>query len=342
MPARLARLGVVLMLLAGCAKKGPPTGGPPDIEPPRLIGSSPDSGTAGIPRTAVLSLAFSEGMEPRSTGDAISIVPPVELRQRRWSGNTVMLVPQDSLEVDRTYTVFLGSGARDRHGNPLAGAPTIVFTTADSLSPGTIEGRLEGRGFAAPGTYLWGYRAGRDPDSTARDFDAIGIADANGVFRLVGLPVPGRYRLWVFADLNGNRSFEPDDDILAPTDTTFDLAAGHVAARGFVVTVLNPRAPGRVRGAVLDSLRIEGGSLAVVAVATNDSLHFIPGIVDDRNGFDLQLPAGGWKLRAWRDLDRNRSWEPEREPASDPHPVEVTAATDVVGVTLVLRRPGPR
>lgn len=339
---RLARLGLVLIALAGCARKGPPTGGPPDIEPPRLIGSSPDSGAAGIPRRAVLSLSFSEGMEPRTTGEAISIVPPVEFRQRRWSGNTVTLVPDDSLEENRTYTLFLGSGARDRHGNPLAVAPTVVFTTADSLAPGTIDGRLEARGFSAPGTYVWGYRAGRAPDSTARDFDAIGIADADGVFRMVGLPVPGRYQLWMFADLNGNRSFEPDADILAPTDTTFALEPGRLAARGFVVTVLNPRAPGRVRGTVLDSLGIEGGSLAVVAVAQNDSLTFIPGTVDDRNAFDLQLPAGGWRLRAWRDLDRNRVWEPEREPASNPHPVTVTAATDIVGVTLVLRRPGPR
>jgi hypothetical protein len=137
---RATRIVLILCTLAGCAKKGPPTGGPPDIEPPRLIGSSPDSGAAGVPRNVVLSLSFSEGMEPRTTGEAISIVPPVEFRQRRWSGNTLSLVPQDSLAENRTYTVFLGAGARDRHGNPLAGAPTIVFTTADSLSPGTIEG----------------------------------------------------------------------------------------------------------------------------------------------------------------------------------------------------------
>ena len=180
-------LVLAVLALASCARKGPPTGGPPDIDPPRMIASQPDSGAAGVPLDATISLTFSEGMEPRTTGDAISIAPLTEIAQRRWSRNTVTLVLGDSLEDGRTYTVFLGNGARDRHGNPLAGSATVVFTTADSLPRGMIEGRIEARGFGAPGTYLWGYRAGREPDSTARDFDALGIADDDGAFRIVGL-----------------------------------------------------------------------------------------------------------------------------------------------------------
>jgi hypothetical protein len=335
--------GAALLLaiaLVSCAKKGPPTGGPPDIEPPRLIASTPDSGKAGVAREASLALTFSEGMDPRSTADAISIAPRTEIRQRRWKDRTVTVVLADTLRANRTYALFLGSGARDRHGNPLVGGATVVFSTADSMPAGALEGELVARGFTATGTYLWCYDAasGRVPDSTASDFDAIGLADRDGRFRVVGLPVPGRYRLWVFADLNANRSFEPASDILVPVDTVFALSPKAPIARGLSVTVLNPRSPGRVRGTVLDSLGIEQGALTVMAVAADDSLRHIATTVDAQRHYEMPLAAGVWRMRAWRDLDRNHTWQRETEPASAERRVEVMPASEIVDVDLVLVR----
>jgi len=336
---------LLLAAMAACAKKGPPTGGPPDLEPPRLVSSVPDSGAAAVPRDAVLALTFSEGMDPRATGEAISIAPRVDIRQRRWSGRTVTIALAETLRSDQTYTMFLGSGARDRHGNPLEGRATLVFSTADTLPAGVLDGQVIARGFPAVGTYLWCYdaAAGREPDSTARDFDAVGLADREGHFRVVGLPVPGRYRLWVFADLNGNRSLEPDSDILTPIDTVFTLDPAAATARGFAVTVVNPRSPGKVRGAVLDSLRIERGTLAVMAVAADDSLRQINGTVDQESRYELSLPKGAWLVRAWRDLDRSRSWQRDTEPASAPRRVEVQPAAEILDIDLALEpAPGGR
>src|SRR5439155_13721320 len=47
---RWIRPGEALLLLAlicpltSCAKRGPPSGGPPDLEPPRVVSTFPDSG----------------------------------------------------------------------------------------------------------------------------------------------------------------------------------------------------------------------------------------------------------------------------------------------------------
>ena len=51
---------MVVFGLGACAHKGPPTGGPPDVEPPRLIAASPDSGSQGVARDVAPSLTFSE------------------------------------------------------------------------------------------------------------------------------------------------------------------------------------------------------------------------------------------------------------------------------------------
>jgi hypothetical protein len=54
--------------------------------------------------------------------------------------------------------------------------------------------------------------------------------------------------------------------------------------------------------------------------------------------FDFQLPAGTYRVRGYRDLDRSHSWQPDREPASDLETVAVPAAGDVLKVRLTLRR----
>ena len=344
LPGACAAFVPLALFLACCAKKAPPSGGPPDIEPPRLVASTPDSGQAGVARDATLSLTFSEGMEPRTTGDAIALAPHSEIRHRRWRGRTVTVVLAESLRANQTYVLFVGGGARDRHGNTFGGSASLVFSTADTLPPGRLEGRIDARGFPPAGSYLWCYDAATDraPDSTARDFDALGFADADGNFRVVGLAVPSRYRLWTFADLNGNRSYDPRTDVLAPADTVLALTREQPVARDLMLTVVNPRAPGRVRGAVLDSLGIVAGALSVVAVAQDDSTNQVKVDTNDRSEFEVQLEAGTWKLRAFRDLDRNQKWDAMREPASDPMVLAITPAVDVEGLVFVLGRPAPK
>jgi hypothetical protein len=329
------------LALASCAKKGPPSGGPPDIEPPRLVSSYPDSGSARVPRDTTVSLTFSEGMEPRSTGESVAIAPRIEFAKQHWRGRTLTLELAHPLEPDHTYTLFVGGQARDRHGNPFGAGATVVFSTASVFPPGVIEGKVEARGFEAGGTSLWCYdiARGHAPDSTARDFDALGIADRNGAFQVSGLTVPGRYRLWAFADLDGNRSYEPERDILFPVDTTFALEAARPRAQDLLLRVVNPRAPGKVQGAVLDTLGIEEGAVRVIAVADTDSTRRVVEDVQTQGGFQLELAPGAWTLRAFRDLDKNRAWKQGEEPASDPLLIRVEPADDIREVVLVLRRP---
>jgi hypothetical protein len=339
--AACALAALLAATLAGCAKKGPPSGGPPDLEPPRVVSSAPDSGASRVAPDAHLSVTFSEGMEPRSTGESVSLAPWVEFRQRRWSGRTLTLLPARPLDRGRTYTLFVGPQARDRHGNALGTGATVVFSTADSFPPGAIEGKLEARGFGGPGTFLWCYDVGRGhaPDSTARDFDALGLADVNGAFRVVGLPVPGRYRLWAFADLDGNRSYEPSRDILYAVPTTFELTPAGPRALVPDLVVVNPRAPGRVKGSVIDTLGEDKGVLRVMAVADSDTT--LRKLVDagEENAFEIELEPGRWRLRAFRDLDKNRGWKAGEEPASELLRVRVEPADEVKDVVLVLRRP---
>jgi len=337
---RVAGAVVLLLVLTGCARKGAPSGGPPDLVPPRVESCAPDSGQARVSLDARLALTFSEGMEPRSAAEAVSLAPRVDIRQRRWSGRELTLVLEDSLRANQTYTLFVGPSARDRHGNSMTSGFTVVFSTADSFPTGVLEGMIVARGFSVAGTNVWCYRDGRAPDSTARDFDALGLADEQGRFRIPGLPVPGSYRLWAFADLNRNRSFEPDKDILAPADTTIELTAARPVVEDLLVHVVDPRAPGHVRGIVTDPTGDTLGVFRVIAIAEQDSTRWVLAEPDDKGTFDLKLEPGKWQVRAWRDADDNRAWRMDAEPASEVIQYQLDPAQEINDVHLVLKRWG--
>jgi hypothetical protein len=333
-------------MIASCARRLPPSGGPPDVTPPFVIASAPDSGAARVPLDGEISITFSEGMEPRSTADAVSIAPMVTIDRRSWHGRMLTLQLARPLEPRKTYTLFVGIAARDRHGNNMKSGATVVFSTADSFPRGRIEGEIETRGFAAPGTFLWCYEAGRPnvPDSTARDFDALGLADEDGRFRIDGLAVPGRYKLWAFADLNHNHSFESAVDVLSAVDTVIDLTPDHPRITDLKTVVVNPHANGRVKGAVIDSTADSVGVVRVIAEGRDDSTLVITSDAAADGTFDIELRPGRWWVRAYRDVDHDRVWQADRERASERTAVTIEPAADVVDVKLRLRpiRSGPR
>ncbi|MEY4374505.1 MAG: hypothetical protein RL760_671 [Candidatus Eisenbacteria bacterium] len=337
----LALLLVALAALTGCARKMPPSGGPPDLAPPVLLSVIPDSGSTAVDPTGTITLEFSEGMDPRSTLAALEVAPRIDLRARRVSGRRVQLVPEKPLRADQTYTVFVGTDARDLHGNRLREGRAVPFTTATRFPPGVIDGEVLATGFTAAGTYLWCYPDTIAPDSTGRDFDAVAVAGETGRFRVTGLDVPGRYRLWAFADLNHNHSYEPEADLLTPADTLIELSEGRAIALGLQLRVVNPRAPGRVKGTVLDTLGDERGSLRLLTQSLSDTTRRILYEVASAGGYDFGWDPGRYRVRAFRDFDRNKIWKRDEEPASDEVEVVVTPGGSVTLDVLVLVRPRP-
>jgi hypothetical protein len=336
--AAIALVLAALAGLSGCAKKGPPSGGPPDLEPPRVVQTVPDSGAAGVSTHPRVSITFSERMEPRTTGDAFEFAPPLAIVQRRWSGTTVSLVLKDSLRAEHTYTLFVGGGARDIHGNGLIDARAVVFTTAKTFPPGVLTGHIDAVGFQAGGTSLWCYRDGRKPDSTARDFDALGVADIKGDFRIAGL-APGAWRVWGFADLNRNRSFEPATDLLVAVDTVLTLTAERPLAADLRLHMVNPRAPGRFGGTVLDTVSIQTGVVRLIVTPAADSTRRLAYEVPESGSFSFQWEPGVYRIRAYRDLDRNKAWKADTEPASRELTVTIAPGAQVLDVSFVLIRP---
>ncbi|MBP8137117.1 MAG: hypothetical protein KAY61_02840, partial [Candidatus Eisenbacteria bacterium] len=59
------------------------------------------------------------------------------------------------------------------------------------------------------------------------------------------------------------------------------------------------------------------------------------------SGFDFRWDPGAYRVRAFRDLDRNKAWKRETEPASEEMRIVLTPGGELVGAVFLLTRPEP-
>ncbi len=110
----------------------------PDITPPTVMATSPSGNATGVTIYPTIEVIFSESMNTTSAQDAFSIVPAVSGNFSWSSSSSVMtFAPVSNLEINKTYTVTIGTGARDLAGNPIAQSYSWSFTTVPTV-PGDV------------------------------------------------------------------------------------------------------------------------------------------------------------------------------------------------------------
>lgn len=100
-----------------------------DADTPVVRSMNPDSGTTNIAVDQSIVIVFSEPMDPTATVAVISFSEGVEFDYEWQQGNTVLvLTPRGGLAYDTTYTVTIGTGAKDAEGTALQ-PTTFTFST---------------------------------------------------------------------------------------------------------------------------------------------------------------------------------------------------------------------
>jgi len=341
---RLLGAALLALAFAGCAKKLPPPGGKPDVEPPRTLSVAPDSGAVSVPRNTTLQIGFSENMTHRDPALWVAIGPYVPIDRARWDKHHVTIELEDTLHADRTYTVVVSDAMTDSRGNRLRPARSWSFTTAPAFAPGTIRGRVEGRGHLGEGVFVWGYRddLGHAADSTSRDFDALGVGGEAGRFALLGLPVPSRWKLYAFYDANRTQSFEPGLDILNLMPQTISLTPDAPLADSVTLVSVDPEAQATVQGTVVDSSesvvvdekgRSEPKLKVWVEPSDTTRTRGPSSLSVGAGAFRFAVAPGTYRIRAYLDANQNGRFD-SGEPAGESVGITAEAAGLVTDVRL--------
>jgi hypothetical protein len=204
--------GALLGALVACAKMGAPPGGPPDLVPPSIVGTRPDS--VGVYPDFKGNVEFifdetvSEGSSPdfgNGNGDLERLVvlsPTAQVPRVSWERSRITVRPREGWRPNTVYRVELLPGITDLRHNRERRGTVITFSTGAPLPTDSVSGiaidwttRQPARQAVIQALLL--------PDS----LPYLSQSDSSGRFVLAPLP-HGRYLLSGFLDQNRNRRID--------------------------------------------------------------------------------------------------------------------------------------
>ena len=232
--ARVSTLTLALVLISGCARVGPPPGGPADTTPPVVVLTVPENAATGVGRNAEILIEFSEEMNRRSVERGFSIEPDVKLRNLRWDGSALVATPVAELPDSTTFFVGLAESAEDHHGVAMETSLALTFSTGPTLDTGVISGAVTLLGNGVAGATVWACPPPVTTDSGGiRACRYAALTASDGTFRFVGIASSERpYVLLAFVDTD-------EDNVYSVHEET-----GRIAAAAAIIDEPDATAPG--------------------------------------------------------------------------------------------------
>jgi Big-like domain-containing protein len=233
----------VLPALPACARIEPPPGGPPDVSPPRLIATRPNSLAVLRPFRGIAEFQFdevvSEGGTPnqgQGTGGLEKLVilsPTTRVPEVSWKRNRITVRPREGWRSNRVYRVELLPGVTDLRNNRTEKGAVLTFTTGAPKPTNTLQGQILDWGTSRPATDGL-VIATLLPDS----LPYRGVADSSGRFALGPLPA-GDYLVTGVIDQNRDQRQDTREAYATTRVTRGRSDAGELWA--FVHDTLPPR-----------------------------------------------------------------------------------------------------
>ncbi len=323
-------------ICVACAVVEPPSGGPEDKIPPRVVAISPEPASAGVPRDAGVEVRFSEKLDGDSFKNKVFTYPSLAFKSIKVKGDRLTVEFSESLP-ETTVTVLLKAGYQDDHLVKSTEHVVFSFSTSDTIDAGMITGRILFK---------------RQPDSTgvakiiavaadsAVDVEKtresrIAFADRKGYFTFRAIPTDGTpFILWAFSDKNGDGDYAVESEFSALFPDTIALAGDRTAVDGILINIIDPHEPGTVEGRIVN---LTGLSKA----PTVRLIPLMPGerpivvTADTTGNFVISpIPPGGYTVTAFIDMRADSMCGEYESPADStvvlPEPCYVGGDTLVV------------
>jgi uncharacterized protein (DUF2141 family) len=243
-------VALVLALIISCAKRGSPTGGPADLEPPKFVSASPENYSINF-EGEVIRINFDEYIKLDDPQRQILISPPMDppaiITPMGSPRKYVEIEIRDTLRENTTYTVSFGQSIIDNNEeNPLPFFK-YVFSTGNYIDSLSISGTVQDAILKSPEEFISVMLYRIEDFEQDKTFgrataytDSIPYVqvptyisytnDSLHSFKIENLK-EGTYRLIALKDYNRNYLFDPAKDkigfleepIQIPTDSIFHL-----------------------------------------------------------------------------------------------------------------------
>ncbi|MGA7720799.1 MAG: Ig-like domain-containing protein [Ignavibacteriaceae bacterium] len=199
------------MILTGCANQLPPSGGPVDLVPPKILKAYPETGATNFPDN-YMELNFSKYIDKQTLKSSLFISPAVEGDlDFDWTGTSVKITFPKKLKKNITYVFTIGTDLEDYNNhNKMAQAYNITFSTGNKIDKGEVTGKVFDN--KPEGVMIFAYIVG---DSVVNPMvkkpDYISQTGTGGTYKLLGL-APATYRIYAVRDEAHDLMYHPEQD----------------------------------------------------------------------------------------------------------------------------------
>lgn len=208
---------------SSCANtKAPPSGGPKDTIPPRVVATVPDSNAVYVPRTKTqITLTFNEYVQLKDPGTNIVLSPPQKKRPKtRIRNKSVIVTFPEDLDSARTYSLSFGSSLQDNNEGNILQNYVFSFSTGGTLDSMLVAGTVMDYAtlFPLEGVTVAFYAAPSDSVVFNTLPDALARSDKWGYFCVRNLR-PAAYAVYAFKDENNNNLYDPGSEAVGFLDS---------------------------------------------------------------------------------------------------------------------------
>ncbi|MEW6653824.1 MAG: Ig-like domain-containing protein [Bacteroidota bacterium] len=208
--SKIVLLFGIILTLAGCANQMAPTGGEVDKIPPEIIESYPKNRATNFSEDFI-ELQFSEYVDKLSVQNAVFISPALQQGLTYdWSGKRVTIEFKDTLQLNTTYTVTIGTEVFDLNNrNKMVQPYVFAFSTGDKIDTAKISGKVYDS--KVDGIMIYAYQTNGEIDAAKQKPNYVSQVGKNGNYSLVGLR-NGEYKVIAVRDYMLDMLYQKNDD----------------------------------------------------------------------------------------------------------------------------------
>jgi uncharacterized protein (DUF2141 family) len=214
----LIPVSITLYAIA-CATIVPPTGGPKDVTPPKMIRSQPGNLSTDFKGNKLV-LTFNEFLVLKTPEKFMLISPPLKnLPDIKLKGHDVVIKLEDSLRSNTTYNFYFGDAIQDIAENNPARNFNFAFSTGPDIDSLSLSGNVTDAFTALPVKEALVMLYNDFADSVPMKQIPIYVSRTNvkGNFRLNNL-ASGKYRAVALVDKNSDYIYNLPSELIGFTD----------------------------------------------------------------------------------------------------------------------------
>jgi hypothetical protein len=295
--------GLIAAAVTACAVMEPPTGGPEDKIPPKIVKIVPSPDSAGVARNSPIRISFSEKLGGDSFKNRVDIYPRHTFDRVEVEGDRLEISFSELLP-ETTFCVLLKSGYKDNHNVASKENFIFHFATTGEIQTGRISGTVMYKSKPDSNGIVKLYEIRTDTFiNFQKELESrIAFCSRMGAFSFEALPADSsRFVLWAFTDSNDDGLFTAGQEFSALFPDTVLLTSRNRGVEDLSINIIDPNEPGSVTGRIINETGI---NLPVTVLFTP----VLPGerrivaVADSTGHFTMKLPPGGYLIQAFVDV----------------------------------------